>query len=118
MFDRRKLGRVLDAVLPVVLPAVLPAVLPVVLLVAAGAGVVYAITIATTLQELRAREPIVLDSRLHAPPCPAATPAAPGDGEPGTGTAGAPPPAPAAAPERSGNCPPLSGPMRGQVRAQ
>jgi hypothetical protein len=99
MLDRTGFGRILDLIGPLIL------------LVAAGAAFVYAITIATTLQDLRAREPISLPGHLdlEAWPCPSAT-GLPGsrhvpDGEPFRSSSGALP-YPAATAARSTNCPP------------
>ncbi len=97
MFDRIKLGRFVDAAVPALLLAV------------AGVGVVYAITIATTLRDLRARESATFVGQpdLQVQRCPAATadPAAgsPGDGEPGLHGAGATP-HPSSAADRSAGC--------------
>lgn len=97
MFDRIKLGRFVDAAVPAFL------------LVVAGVGVVYAITIATTLRDLRARESATFTGQpdLQVQRCPAVTgvPGAGslGDGEPSPHGAAATPP-PAAAADRSAGC--------------
>ena len=92
MADRTILRRILDQVVPVVLLAV------------AAAGFVYAISIATTLRELRALEPITHPNLelARCPPAPATAPGhtTDGDSRPGTGAAQQP------AGERSVPCPP------------
>ena len=99
MADKTTLRRIFDLAVPWVL------------LVVAGAGVVYAITIATTLRDLRALEPVTFDGHpdLEIWRCQAAATAVPGSGpaaeaEPKLGGAVAPQ-HPAAA-ERSASCPP------------
>jgi hypothetical protein len=91
---------------------------PWVLLVAAGAGLVYAISIAATLRDLRALEPVTLHGhpdletwRCQAAGTAPAGPAAAADGEPRPNGAGAPQ-HPAA--ERSASCPPRGGQVRPQ----
>jgi len=108
MADRITLRRIFDQAVPWVL------------LVAAGAGLVYAISVASTLRDLRALEPVTLDGHpdLQTWRCQAATTASPPptaapDTEPRPTGSGAPQ-LPAAA-ERSTNCPP---PRDGQVRPQ
>jgi hypothetical protein len=107
MSDRITLRRIFDLAVPWVL------------LVAAGAGVVYAITIATTLRDLRALEPVTLPGHpdLETWRCQAAATAFPGSSpaaevEPKPNGAGAPQ-HPAAA-ERSANCPPGARQVRPQ----
>jgi hypothetical protein len=97
MFDRRRLGRILDIGIPIVL------------LVAAAVGAIHAVTIATTLQDLRAREPLGRDAQpeLQVVRCMAAS----GEAEPGPSAGGAPPAA--ITPDRSGNCP-TQRPIRAQ----
>jgi len=92
---------------------------PWVLLVAAGAGLLYAISIAVTLRDLRAHEPVTVDGHpdLETWRCQAAATASPGssaasDAEPRPNGAGAPQ-HPAAA-ERSATCPPRGGQVRPQ----
>lgn len=107
MPDRITLRRIFDLAVPWVL------------LVVAGAGVVYAITIATTLRDLRALEPVTFDGHpdLEIWRCQAAASAAPGsgpaaEGEPKLSGAGAPQHPTAA--ERSANCPPGARQVRPQ----
>jgi hypothetical protein len=82
---------------------------PWVLLVAASVGLVYAITIAATLQDLRALEPVTLPGHpdLEAWRCQAGTAASPGSGSAAEGEAkpgGAGAPHHPTAAERSANC--------------
>ena len=94
MFDRIGLRQILELMAPFVL------------LVAAGAGLVYAISVAVTLQDLRAQEPVARPD-LETWRC---APAA--EGEPRPGGAGTPQHPPAA--ERSAGCPPNGRQVRPQ----
>ena len=91
---------------------------PWVLLIAAAAGLFYAITIAATLRDLRALEPVAVGGHpdLEAWRCAAAAGSsgsgAIAEGEPRFNGAGAPQQAPAA--ERSANCPPHARQVRPQ----
>jgi hypothetical protein len=88
-----------------------------VLLIAAAAGLIYVITIAATLRDLRALEPVAVGGHpdLEAWRCVVAagsTPSGAADADASPGNAGAPQQAPAA--ERSANCPPHARQVRPQ----
>ena len=107
MPDRITLRRIFDLAVPWVL------------LVAASAGLVYAITIAATLRDLRALEPVTFDGHpdLETWRCKATATASPGSGpaaesEPKLNGAGAPQHPTAA--EWSANCPPGARQVRPQ----
>jgi hypothetical protein len=102
MSDRLKLRHVFDLAVPAVLLAV------------AAVGVFYAITIATTLHDLRTLEPVTLGHPdAEAWRCAsAAGPAAAAEGEPKPGSTAAPQ-HPASA-ERSAICPPHARQVRPQ----
>jgi hypothetical protein len=90
---------------------------PWVLLIAAAAGLIYVITVAATLRDLRALEPVTLGSPgLETSLCASATgvpvPSPAADGEPRLNGAVAPQ-QPLAA-ERSANCPPHARQVRPQ----
>jgi hypothetical protein len=108
MADRTSLRRIFDQAVPLVLLAV------------AGAGLVYAISIATTLQDLRALEPLTFDGHpdLELWRCQAAATASPGpgpavEGEPKLSGVGASQ-QPSAAERSSARCPPGAGQVRPQ----